>query len=132
MPTTALDHVNILTDDLDATIAFYEKALELTRGRSVVEDRGLSGAWMIDAGGNALLHLVGRDPHPGYGDDYVSGVPTGAIHHFAFRCSGFAEAQARLEAAGIPYRTNDGMHGLRQIVVVDPNGVNVEMNFPAL
>ena len=132
MPTTALDHINILTDDLDATIAFYEAALELTRGRSTVENRGKRGAWMLDANGSALIHLSARNPHLGYGDGHEPGVPTGAIHHFAFRCSGFAEAQARLTAAGIDHRVNDGMHGLRQIVVVDPNGVNVEMNFPAL
>lgn len=130
MPTSALDHVNILTDDLEATVAFYLGALELTRSESPATARGLNGAWLCDAGGNPIVHLVERNASLDFGAGHEPGLPTAAIHHVAFRCTGFAEAQARLAAMGLEHRVNDGYLGLRQIMLTDPNAINVEMNFP--
>ncbi len=129
MPVSAIDHINILTDDLDATISFYQTALELTRGEFPLEVRGIKGAWMLDAAGNALIHLIERGSMAGYGEGHEPGLPTAAIHHVAFRCTGFAETQARLAALGLEHQVNDGMFGLRQIMIKDPNAINLEMNF---
>ncbi len=129
MSASGLDHFNILTDDLDATVAFYEQALELTRGKSPVEGRGIDGAWMLDSTGHALVHLIGNAPGLWLGEGRTPGQSTNALHHVAFRCSGFAATLERLTALGLDYQVNDGAYGLRQIVLKDPNAVTVEMNF---
>ena len=131
MSVQALDHVNILTDDLDATVRFYETALGLTRGETPGAAMGYKGAWMCEPGGKAIVHLGLKQPGADYGPDNIPGEVTGAIHHVAFRSSGFEAAKARLDAAGYDYRANSYEHiGLCQIMVFDPNRVQVEMNFP--
>lgn len=129
MPTTALDHVNILTDDLAATIAFYETVVELKAGESPGAAYGYKGAWMLDPAGHALVHLVWNDPEKALGAGRQPGASTNAVHHIAFSCTGFAAAKERLDGLGIEHRINDGMLGLRQIMAEDPNGVTIEMNF---
>jgi len=48
----------------------------------------------------------------------------------ALRCSGYAEVLARLERRGIGHQLNDvAAVGLRQIFVLDPNQVLLELNF---
>lgn len=128
MPTSGLDHVNILTDDLEATAAFYAGALELEHRESPGARAG-KGAWMCDASGRAIVHVVVRGSLGDYGAGHEVGLPTNAVHHVAFACTGFAEAKARMERLGLDARVNDGIMGLRQIMLVDPNGINVEMNF---
>lgn len=129
MHVSAIDHVNILTDDLAATAAFYAAVLGLTQAERPHAVSGHVGAWMCDAQGRALVHLQWNDPARDFAP-HVPGAPTGSFHHVAFRCAGFAEARARLEARGIAHRVNDGLYGLRQIFVTDPNGISVELNFP--
>lgn len=129
MPTLGIDHVNVLTDDLDATIAFYEAALELRRGPSPGEAYGYRGAWLHDATGHPVVHLVWNNPDMAYGEGRSPGQSTNAVHHIAFTCQGFVAAQERLRALGLDFSVNDGIAGLRQIVVADPNAINVEMNF---
>lgn len=130
MRTHGIDHVNILTDDLDATVGFYSALLGLARGESPAAAVGMSGAWMRDAEGRAIVHVVLRDPASDYSRGHVPGAPTGAVHHVAFRCEGFAAARERVAALQLDHRINDGRLGLRQIVVSDPNGIRVELNFP--
>lgn len=125
----SLDHINILTDDLDATCDFYAAVLGLTRAERPHAVAGHKGAWMCDADGRAVVHLQWNDPARDFGT-HVPGAPTGAFHHIAFRCSGFAAVRTRLEAAGVPHRVNEGKYGLNQIFATDPNGISVEMNFP--
>jgi catechol 2,3-dioxygenase-like lactoylglutathione lyase family enzyme len=129
MAASGLDHVNILTDDLEATASFYEQVLELKRGISPAQAMGLDGAWMIDPSGNAIVHLLANAPGLRLAAGRTPGQSTNAVHHVAFRCTGFAGTQERLTALGLEYQVNDGMAGLRQIMVQDPNAVSVEMNF---
>lgn len=132
MQVNGLDHVNIITDDLDGTVGFYESVLGLRRGKSAGDAMGFKGAWMFDASGKAIVHLVWRDPARDFGAGHQPGAVTGAVHHVAFRCQGFADTIERLKALGKEYRVNDLAHvGLRQIFVSDPNNINLELNFPA-
>lgn len=130
MQVSGIDHVNILTHDLDATAAFYERVLGLTRSEGAGAAMGFRGAWMHDATGRAIVHLVWKDPASDRYDDYEPGRPTNALHHVAFRCEGFEALRARLEAMGEEHRVNDRKYGdIRQIFLTDPNAVNVELNF---
>lgn len=130
MQVSALDHVNIITDDLDGTAEFYERVLGLRRGESPAAAMGFKGAWLFDAAGNAIVHLAWKDPARDFGADHVPGAVTGAVHHVAFRCSGFDDAVQRLDALGADYRVSDqARFGVRQIFLSDPNNVNLELNF---
>lgn len=129
MPTSGLDHVNILTDDLEATVAFYEQVLELAPRESPGTALGYKGAWLCDPRGHPVVHLVWNDPAKTYGAGRQPGQSTNAVHHVAFHCRGFAETQERLASLGIEHQVNDGMAGLKQIMVRDPNAVTIEMNF---
>ena len=130
MHVSGIDHVNILTDNLDRTAQFYERLLGLTRTENPAIPADFKGAWMRDGHGNAIIHLVWKDPAMARYADYTPGAPTNAVHHVAFKCSGFDEAIAKLEEMGLAYRVSDKQHlGLRQVFVTDPNAVNLELNF---
>lgn len=128
MLINGLDHVNIITDDLDGTAAFYERALGLHRTATPVT--GFKGAWLSDADGNAIVHVMWKDPAGNFGAEHVPGSVTGAVHHVAFRCRGYDGAIERLKAAGLQYFTNEIRNvGMRQIFLRDPNAINIELNF---
>ncbi|WP_158241574.1 VOC family protein [Novosphingobium sp. TH158] len=131
MAVKGLDHVNILTEDLAATIAFYDGALGMKAGRSPAEQHGYQGTWLYDETGHPGVHVVVKGTLANYGTDHRVGEPTGAVHHVAFRCEGFREAQDRIAALGMTMRVNDGIAGLRQIMLTDPNGITIELNYPA-
>lgn len=122
MQVSAIDHVNIVTDDLDETIRFYEHALGLRAGESPAAAMGIRGAWLFDAANNPIVHLMVGERS--------SAADTGAVHHVAFKCEGFDEAVTRLEAMGADYRASDQVRfGVRQIFLRDPNNINLELNF---
>ena len=130
MHVSGIDHVNVLTDNLDRTAQFYERLMGLTRTENPAISKGFKGAWMRDSHGNVIVHLVWKDPQMDRYEGYDPGESTNAVHHVAFRCSGFEETKAKLEEMGVDYRVNDLQHlGLRQIFVADPNAVNLELNF---
>ena len=130
MQVTGIDHVNILTRDLDGTAAFYERLLGLSRGENQGVAAGFRGAWMRDVTGQAIVHLVWKDPASDRYAGYEPGQPTHAVHHVAFRCEGFDAMIERLEAMDIAYRVSDRLPGgLRQVFLADPNAINLELNF---
>jgi hypothetical protein len=57
---------------------------------------------------------------------------TGVIDHVGFRCDNLRDMIAQLTEKGIDFRQRrvDGQ-GLYQLFLFDPNGVKVELNFPA-
>ena len=84
---------------------------------------------MYDAAGRAVLHLNSLECPRTYDRDVRPG-PTGALHHVALRCSGYEEIRGRLKGRGLEHRLNEvPAVGLRQIFVLDPNGVLLELNF---
>ena len=130
MQVNALDHVNIITDQLDATATFYAQLLNLERRDGPPPLRAEHVQWMHDASGRPVLHLNSVDCPRAFDRNVEPGALTGAIHHVALNCSGFDTVTAGLEAAGADYRVNriDSI-GLRQIFTTDPNNVLLELNF---
>lgn len=129
-PVSGIDHVNIVTHDLDATTDFYAGLLGLRRGESAGAALGMKGAWMFDAQDNPIVHIGWKDPARDYSAGHEPGTITGAIHHIAFRCRGFAAMKARVEAMGLEHRTlENSTFSFRQIMLKDPNGINLELNF---
>ena len=121
MPVTAMNHFTILTDDLDATIAFYGDLLGLTPGAR--PPLNFPGVWLY-ADGQPILHVIG--------DRLPAELKAGVIDHMAFTANGLAATIAKLEARGLPY---DCRHlpgrGTWQLFFHDPNGARVEMDFAA-
>ncbi len=120
MAIRGVDHINIGTDRLDETRAFFRDVLGLVEGYR--PDFPFGGAWLY-AGDGAVVHLValpeGKRPSS-----------EAALDHFAFSIDDFDDAVGRLKRAGVTYRAVDIPDTpIRQIFLRDPNGVNIELNY---
>jgi catechol 2,3-dioxygenase-like lactoylglutathione lyase family enzyme len=125
----ALDHINIITSDVEGSARFYTQLLGLEPRDGPPPLTHTNARWMYDRSGRAVLHINSLDCPRAY-DREVRPGPTGALHHVALRCTGFEEVQARLKSLGLEYRLNDvAAIGLRQVFVLDPNAVLLELNF---
>ena len=129
MHVDALDHINIITADLEGTVRFYAELLELEPRDGPPPLTHGNARWMYDASGRAVVHINTLECPRAY-DRAVDPGPTGALHHVALRCSGYEEVRTRLTRRGIGHRLNEvAAVGLRQIFVLDPNQVLLELNF---
>jgi catechol 2,3-dioxygenase-like lactoylglutathione lyase family enzyme len=125
----ALDHVNIIAADLDGTARFYVELLDLERRDAPPPLTPRNAQWMYDTAGRAILHINSIDCPRTFEREVAAG-PTGSIHHVALACNGYDELLGRLDARGIAYQSNRvAAIGLRQVFVMDPNGVLLELNF---
>ncbi len=136
-----INHFSIRTTDLDATRHFYADVLGLTDGPR--PPFPFPGAWMYrgDHGdvANAVVHIIGLDrEQPGglagyLGDRNESTLRgTGSIDHIAFFADGLVEMLDRLRARGVACRQRTVPNiGLHQVFLDDPNGVVIELNYPA-
>lgn len=114
-----LDHVNILTANLQGMIAWYGDILDMHPGPRPPFPMG--GAWLY-ANGIAHVHLVetsaerqSRDPK---------------IEHFAFSATGLPDFLAKLEDRGIPYSIDEVPETpLLQINLADCDGNHIHVDF---
>ena len=119
MTIKSLDHVNIRTSKAKATMKFYTEILDFSEGYR--PPFNFPGAWLY-AGENAVIHLVFEDSE--------SSNNYNPVDHIAFKASGYQETIKRLESANWGYRCSDVPDSkIRQIFLVDPNGVKLELNF---
>lgn len=132
MPLENLNHYLVLTDDLDGTRDFYVDVLGLREG-----DRpplNFAGYWAY-VGDRAVVHIAerkGSQRPEGYYDKSLDDADTGAIDHVAFEATGLKDMIARLDSHKIPVRHRKIPDlNLHQIFLEDPNGVTIELNYPA-
>jgi catechol 2,3-dioxygenase-like lactoylglutathione lyase family enzyme len=113
--TRTLHHSVNVEGQLDETVAFYRRLLELDdEARPVIP--GVDGHWF--AAGQIQLHLVDADEGP------QAIKPTGP--HVCFAVEDLPAAVAELEQSGIPYV--EGAQGaVVQIWFVDPAGNTIEI-----
>ncbi|MGH8135288.1 MAG: VOC family protein [Steroidobacteraceae bacterium] len=129
MRVNALDHVNIITADLERTASYYAALFGLERRDAPAPLTPANAQWMFDAADRAIVHINSLDCPRAFDRD-VSPGPTGALHHVALNCTGYDEMIARLQSRSLEYQVNlVPAIGLRQIFTVDPNGVLLELNF---
>lgn len=136
-----LNHYSIRTTDLDATRRFYETLLGLTVGPR--PDFPFPGLWMYRGEhadvANAVVHIIGIDRNDPEGlkkylgdRDVTSLTGSGAVDHVAFFADGLAAMLAHLKSHGItPRERTVPSIGLHQLFLDDPNGVVIELNYPA-
>jgi catechol 2,3-dioxygenase-like lactoylglutathione lyase family enzyme len=136
-----LSHFSIRTLDLGATERFYCNVLGMAVGPR--PPFPFPGLWLY-AGeaavwANAVVHIIGidRDDPEGLRQylgerDEGSLQGSGALDHVAFFTTGLVATLARLREHGVALRQRTvPVLGLHQVFVDDPNGVTVELNFPA-
>ncbi len=119
MVITGMNHFNILTDDVPATVTFYCDVLGLTEGAR--PNFSFPGAWLY-AGGRPILHVSGGRTR--------EELKPGVIDHMAFSATDLRGTLGRLERAG--YRVaarKQPTTGIWQVFVNDPNGARVELDF---
>jgi catechol 2,3-dioxygenase-like lactoylglutathione lyase family enzyme len=137
----SLNHYSIRTTDLQACERFYCGLLGLVVGPR--PPFPFPGLWLYTGDttvwANAAVHIIGIDrSDPAglkqyLGDREESGLQgSGAVDHVAFFATGLAETLARLREHGVaPRERMVPLLNLHQVFVDDPNGVVVELNFPA-
>lgn len=131
MKVIALDHINIITADLDGTAGFYAEVFGLTRRDAPPPLTPDHAQWMHDESDRAIVHINSLDCPRTFARE-VSPGPTGSIHHVALNCSGYGMMIERLDRRGADYQVNFiPAIGLRQLFTTDPNGVLLELNFRA-
>ena len=125
-----LDHVNIITSDLDASARFYAELLDLEARDGPPPMQPEQVQWMYDASGQAVLHLNSADFQRFYDRKVAPDEATGALHHVAFRCQDLAKVRARLDERGADYSVFEAPEfGVTQIFTHDPDNVLLELNF---
>ena len=123
MAVTAMNHFTILTDDLPATLSFYEEHLNLKPGAR--PPFNFPGAWLYADGGRGkepILHIIAGVKK----ERLVRGV----IDHMAFSGIDLKSAVARLKAKNIKYELRKQVgSGTWQLFFDDPNAAKVEIDF---
>ncbi len=125
MTVTACNHFTVLTDDLAATLAFYEAHLNLKPGAR--PPFSFPGAWLYADGGRGpdpILHIVA-----GIGRERLV---KGVLDHMAFSGRGLAAAAAKLEASDVKYELRRlPAYGTWQLFFFDPNQAKIEIDYDA-
>jgi catechol 2,3-dioxygenase-like lactoylglutathione lyase family enzyme len=127
MPLERLDHLLVLTDDLEATRSFYCDVLGLDVGER--PPLSFAGYWLY-LNGAPCLHLADRAEYER--ETRHVGLPaatTAAVDHVAFAGADYDTLRAQLERAGVDFVPNAPPGtSMRQLFLTDPNGVRVEVN----
>ena len=133
MTIRSIDHVLVLSDDIERTREFYCGALGLRVGdRPALE---FAGYWLYTGAedGSACLHIAERRSYAAHAAKLGLGVPdrdpgAGPVDHVAFSAGDYRGVVERLERSGVRAVTNAVPGGPRQVFIEDPNGVRVEIS----
>ena len=148
MDIKRVDHYSIRTRDLERSQRFYTEVIGLNAGPRPPFD--FPGYWLYSgepppdlhnaAKNYGLVHLMGWNAHnPGAMDAYVGARPdavleggTGSLDHVAFAATGREAMLSRCRKHGIEFIERQvPLLGLIQVFIKDPDGVTLELNFPA-
>ena len=148
MEIKRIDHYSIRTLDVEASRKFYTDVIGLAVGpRPPFEFPGLwlyngkPPASLEQSGGNyGVVHVMGVDPDDpqglvdtlGYVDPEKLQGSTGALDHIALSVTGRESMVERCRRHDVKYfERTVPILGLHQMFLKDPNGVIIELNFPA-
>jgi catechol 2,3-dioxygenase-like lactoylglutathione lyase family enzyme len=123
MPPPRLQHVLVLTDDLEATKAFYCDVIGLEAGERPLLP--FPGYWLY-ADGVACVHVAERGPYDAHAASVGLPAKGSPVDHVAFEARGYEELLERLGAAGIEVVANHSAAGI-QLFFDDPNGARIEL-----
>jgi catechol 2,3-dioxygenase-like lactoylglutathione lyase family enzyme len=148
MEIKRIDHYSIRTLDVEASRSFYTEVVGLTVGPRPAFN--FPGLWLYNgrppadldhaAGNYGIVHIMGVDPNDpqglvdtlGYVDPETLKGSTGALDHIALSVTGRESMVERCNRHGVCYfERSVPTLGLHQMFIKDPNGVIIELNFPA-
>jgi catechol 2,3-dioxygenase-like lactoylglutathione lyase family enzyme len=114
----SLDHINILTKDVDKCRKFYVDGLGFEEGFRPKFD--IPGLWLY-LGYSPVIHII---------EVSDSVLSSGSIDHIAFRAHNFDKFTSRLNKHDIKWEDREipGMD-LHQLFCHDPHGIKIEFNF---
>ncbi|KIN75660.1 VOC family protein [Sulfitobacter mediterraneus] len=122
MPIRRLDHVNVVTANLEEMVAWYEAVLGLRSGPR--PDFPFGGAWLY-AGDAPVVHLVEDTGRARTGSEAAL-----KLEHFAFSATDASAFERKLAEYGDPFkRIEVPGAGLVQFHVADPDGNHVHIDF---
>jgi len=134
MTVIELEHVLVLSADIERACEFYEHALGLRVGaRPPLQ---FAGFWLY-AGATPCLHIADRASYRAHAETLGLGVPEraegpGPVDHIAFSAGDYDELEQRLARLGVePIRNDVPGGGPRQLFFDDPDGTRVEINVKA-
>jgi glyoxylase I family protein len=111
-----LDHVLVLTDDVETTCAFYRDVLGFEAAER--PELPFPGAWLA-LGRRVCVHVAERTAYGRALEALGLAQPHGPLDHVAFRVDA--------EPAGIDAVRNEVPGQFRQVFVTDPNGLRIEL-----
>jgi catechol 2,3-dioxygenase-like lactoylglutathione lyase family enzyme len=136
MPLSHIEHFLVQTEDMEKTKNWYVDVLGMQVGYN--PDFKFPVCWLyiddkdvvhITEGGKNISD--NRKKYLGQQSDAVRG--TGVVDHIAFRASGLKEMISHLQSSGIEFNQRQvDDQGLSQLFMFDPNGIKIELNFPAV
>ena len=119
MKITGMNHFTVLSHDVDLTVSFYQKVLNLKSGYR--PNLTLPGAWLYIED-KSVLHIIGVNSR----DKLLEGV----IDHIAFSGVGLRKFIRHLNDLNISYEHRQQMgSNIWQVFFYDPSGAKVEVNF---
>ena len=122
MTVRAFQHVNTRSADVERTKDFYVRLGLRVGGRPPFASQGY---WLY-LGEQPVLHLVQRPDGQAHHDG------SGNVDHVAFEATDLEGTRRALTEAGLPFHEAVvPRDGTIQIFVKDPDGLTVELNFPA-
>jgi len=132
MSIEKLDHVNIRSANVEASLQFYRDILGLTATPPPTCTDFSKGAYFCDGQGNAIIHLIATTETANSVARVKGAAQFGMIDHFALRGGSTARAlKNALDDHGVNYDAFDvDILQAHLVFAVDPNGINVEISFP--
>ena len=133
MPLTKMEHFLVLTSDIDGTRDFYCRVLGMKDGPR--PPLGFPGYWLY-LGDTPCIHIAEWQTYTAHSNsrDIPVSVPapgTGPFDHIAFVATDYDELLDNLAKNGVKAQRNiTNPNGLRQVFLLDPNGVKIEVNIP--
>ena len=125
MPVHNIHHLNICSPPamIEELREFYTNVIGLTEGWR--PDVPVAGHWLyIDD--KPVIHLMESNTLESKDDIPEAGV----LDHFAFSCTNLNQMENHLTSMGQHYtRTDISSAKIIQLVITDPIGINVELNF---
>jgi catechol 2,3-dioxygenase-like lactoylglutathione lyase family enzyme len=127
VPLHQIEHFLVLSDDMDGTRDWYERGLGLAAGER--PPLPFSGHWLY-ADGVPVVHVADRDEYVAHASRLGLEISdgTGVVDHIAFGGSDYEAIKSGLEGGGVPFVENEIPGVMRQLFVLDPNGVRIEIN----
>jgi catechol 2,3-dioxygenase-like lactoylglutathione lyase family enzyme len=118
MSVHGINHINIRTTDIAASSQFYVDVFDF-EFRSIPMGLGQAN-WLFDKDGHPIIHLRNMA---------AESASTGPIDHVALDCEGQTKIVGRLKARGIEYSVFGVPPDRTLVLVKDPHGVMLELNF---